>query len=144
MILFPYKMRKLFPSWDYRSPTLGLKYSQRGTKTVPRWERAQRGQNLCALIMRRPQSASGIILEMLWDLRLLDASHRVSSRSAELKQGLALSSLNRLFPRILVGYGAVLELLAAEGDLLEVLLAVCPILLVVYTVATCTLQLLHG
>ena len=57
---------------------------------------------------------------------------------------LALSSLNRLFPRILVGYGAVLELLAAEGDLLEVFLAVCPILLVVYTVATCTLQLLHG
>jgi len=44
MILFPYKMRKLFPSWDYRSPTLGLKYSHRGTKTVPRWERAQRGQ----------------------------------------------------------------------------------------------------
>ena len=120
--------------------------------------------------MRRPQSTSGIILELLWDLRLLDASHRISSRSTELKQGLALSSLNRLFdagassrltfgraqaslalhslnrllPRILVANWAVLELLAAEGDLLEVLLAVCPILLVVYTVATCTFQLLHG
>ena len=109
--------------------------------------------------MRRPQSTSGIILEMLWD-----------PRSTELKQGLALSSLNRLLdagasskfalgrarinsallslthllPRILVANWAVLELLAAEGDLLEVLLAVCPILLVVYTVATCTFQLLHG
>ena len=71
-------------------------------------------------------------------------AHRVSSRSAELKQGLALRSLTHLLPRILVGYGAFLELLAAEGDLLEVLLAVCPILLVVYTVATCTFQLLHG
>ena len=120
--------------------------------------------------MRRPQSTSGIILEMLWDLRLLDASHRISSRSTELKQGLALSSLNRLLdagasskfalgrarinsallslthllPRILVGYGAVLELLAAEGYLLVVLLAVCPILLEVYAVAACTLDGLHG
>ena len=76
--------------------------------------------------------------------RLFDASHRVGSRSAELKQGLALHSLNRLLPRILVANWAVLELLAADGYFLVVLLAVCPILLEVYAVAACTLDGLHG
>ena len=75
---------------------------------------------------------------------LLDASHRVGSRSAELKQGLALRSLNRLLPRILVANWAVLELLAADGYFLIVLLAICPILLEMYAVAACTLDGLHG
>ena len=57
---------------------------------------------------------------------------------------LALRSLNRLLPRILVAYWAVLELLAADGYFLEVLLAVCPILLEMYAVAACTLDGLHG
>ena len=56
----------------------------------------------------------------------------------------ALLSLTHLLPRILVGYWAVLELLAAEGYFLVVLLAVCPILLEVYAVAACTLDGLHG
>ena len=49
-----------------------------------------------------------------------------------------------LVPRILVTYGAVLEFLTAEYDLLVVLLTVSPVLLVVYAVATGTLQGLHG
>ena len=75
---------------------------------------------------------------------LLDAgaSNKLTLNRAQ--ASLALSSLKRLFPRILVGYGAVLEFLAAEGYLLEVLLAVCPILLEVYAVAACTLDGLHG
>ena len=87
--------------------------------------------------------------------RLLEAMLRVSSRSAELKQAScvpsvsgiaerALLSLTHLLPRILVGHWAVLELLAAQEDILIVLLAVLPELLVVYAVATCTLQGLHG
>ena len=46
----------------------------------------------------RHKSTSSVIPEVLfWGGRLFDASHRVGSRSAELKQGLALRSLNRLF-----------------------------------------------
>ena len=75
---------------------------------------------------------------------LLDAGASSKFALGRARINSALLSLTHLLPRILVGYGAVLELLAAEGDLLEVFLAVCPILLVVYTVATCTLQLLHG
>ena len=49
-----------------------------------------------------------------------------------------------LLPRILVTYWTVLELLTAEQDLLEVLLTVCPILLIVCAVASGTLQGLHS
>ena len=48
---------------------------------------------------------------------------------------MALRSLNRLFPRILEGDGAVLELLAYDLDVLVVLLTVCPVLLVLHAVA---------
>ena len=61
-----------------------------------------------------------------------------------IRRFLVMVSLNRLSPRILVGHWAVLELLAAQEDILIVLLAVLPELLVVYAVATCTLQGLHG
>ena len=74
---------------------------------------------------------------------LLEASLRVGSRSEELKQGLALRSLNRLLPGILKAYRAVLELLTYDLDVLVVLLAVCPVLLVLHAVATCALELLH-
>ena len=75
---------------------------------------------------------------------LLDAgaSNKLTLGRARINS--ALLSLTHLLPRILVGYGAVLEFLAAEGYLLEVLLAVCPILLEVYAVAACTLDGLHG
>ena len=74
---------------------------------------------------------------------LLEASLRVGSRSEELKQGLALRSLNRLLPGILEAYRAVLELLAYDLDVLVVLFAVCPVLLVLHAVATGALQFLH-
>ena len=48
-----------------------------------------------------------------------------------------------LLPRILEGYGTILELLAYDLDVLLVLLTVCPVLLVLHAVATCALQLLH-
>ena len=51
-----------------------------------------------------PKSTSSVILEVLWGLRLiayLMLAHRVGSRSAELKQGLALRSLNRLLEALL-------------------------------------------
>ena len=53
-------------------------------------------------------------------------------------------ALTHLLPRILVANWAVLELLAADGYFLIVLLAVCPILLEMYAVAACTLDGLHG
>ena len=70
------------------------------------------------------------------------ASSRLTFGRAQ--ASLALRSLNRLLPRILVGYWAVLELLAADGYFLVVLLAVCPILIEVYAVAACTIDGLHG
>ncbi len=76
--------------------------------------------------------------------RLFDAGASSKFALGRARINSALLSLTHLLPRILVANWAVLELLAAEGDLLEVLLAVCPVLLVVYTVATCTFQLLHG
>ena len=48
-----------------------------------------------------------------------------------------------LLPGILKSDGAVLELLTYDLDVLVVLLAVCPVLLVLHTVAACALQLLH-
>ena len=48
-----------------------------------------------------------------------------------------------LAPGILEGDGAVLELLAYDLDVLVVLFAVSPVLLVLHTVASCALQLLH-
>jgi hypothetical protein len=51
--------------------------------------------------------------------------------------------IGKLLPGILVGNGAVLECLTRKENLLIVLLAVLPELLIVYTVATSTLQLLH-
>ena len=50
----------------------------------------------------------------------------------------------KLLPRIIVAYGAVLELLAYDLDLLEVLLSILPLLYVVDTVAVSALELLHG
>ena len=49
-----------------------------------------------------------------------------------------------LLPGVLVADRTVLELLAAEQDLLVVLLTVCPVLLIVRAVASGTLQALHG
>ena len=94
-----------------------------------------------------PKSTSGVILEVLWGAslnRLVDAgaSSKFALGRAEFIR--ALLSLTHLLPRILVAYRAVLELLAAESYFLEVLLAVCPILLEVYAVAACTLDGLHG
>ena len=53
-------------------------------------------------------------------------------------------SLNRLLPRIVESYWSVFELLAYDLNLLEVLLAVFPLLYVVDTVAVSALELLHG
>ena len=94
-----------------------------------------------------PKSTSSVILEVLWGAslnRLFDAgaSSKFALGRAEFIR--ALLSLTHLLPRILVTYRAVLELLAAEGYFLEVLLAVCPILFEVYAVAACTLDGLHG
>ena len=75
---------------------------------------------------------------------LLDAIASSKFALGRAQASLALLSLTHLLPRILVSDGAVLELLAAEEDVLIVLFAVCPVLLVVYAVATCTLQGLHG
>ena len=47
-------------------------------------------------------------------------------------------------PGVHVANGTVLEFLTAEQDLLVVLLAVGPVLLVMYAVAACALQRLHG
>ena len=103
-----------------------------------------------------PKSTSSVILEVLWGLRLIAylmlAHHLLtylmlpSSRLTfgRAQASLALHSLNRLLPRILVAYWAVLEFLAADGYFLVVLLAVCPILLEMYAVAACTLDGLHG
>ena len=68
-------------------------------------------------------------------------SSRQKSTSSVIPEVLFLGGL---FPRILVANWAVLELLAADGYFLVVLLAVCPILLEMYAVAACTLDGLHG
>ncbi len=51
---------------------------------------------------------------------------------------------SRLLPRIVEGDGTVLEFLAYDLDLLEMLLAVFPLLNIVDAVAVGTLELLHG
>ena len=76
--------------------------------------------------------------------RLFDAGASSKFALGRARINSALLSLTHLLPRILVGYWAVLEFLAAEGYFLEVLLAVCPILLEMYAVAACTLDGLHG
>ena len=74
--------------------------------------------------------------------RLLDVSRRVRLRSEELKQASLFTRLSSL-PGILESNGTVLEFLADDLHLLEVLLTILPLLLVVHTVAACALQFLH-
>ncbi len=50
----------------------------------------------------------------------------------------------KLLPRIIVAYGAVLELLAYDLDLLVMLLTIFPLLNIVDAIGVGALQLLHG
>ena len=90
---------------------------------------------------RARQSWSKLHSALAYSLIWRFAPNRLTLSRAQ--ASLALPSLSRLFPRILVSNGTVLELLANNLHLLEVLLTVFPLLLVVDAVATCALQLLH-